>query len=97
MVVDPRVLLAEMDTLTRKGVDCSALKVSGNAHLIMPYHIALDGAAEAHLSGNEIGTTRRGIGPTYADLRHSPLVPKENQPVTVTVSVLQASDVSHTS
>ncbi len=67
VVVDPRVLLAEIDTLTSKGVDCSRLKVSGNAHLIMPYHQELDALHERHLGAAKLGTTKRGIGPTYAD------------------------------
>jgi len=67
VVVDPRVLLAEIDMLTSKGVDCSRLKVSGNAHLIMPYHQELDALHERHLGAAKLGTTKRGIGPTYAD------------------------------
>jgi adenylosuccinate synthase len=67
VVVDPRVLLAEIDLLTGKGVDCSRLKVSGNAHLIMPYHQELDAITERYLGRNKLGTTRRGIGPAYAD------------------------------
>ncbi len=67
VVVDPRVLLAEVDMLTSKGVDCSRLKVSGNAHLIMPYHQQLDALHERHLGAAKLGTTKRGIGPTYAD------------------------------
>ena len=67
VVVDPRVLLKEMDTLESKGVDCSALKVSGNAHLIMPYHRELDALHERHLGDGKLGTTKRGIGPAYAD------------------------------
>ena len=67
VVVNPRTLISEMDMLAQRAIDTSRIRVSRAAHVIMPYHIALDGAAEAHLSGNEIGTTRRGIGPTYAD------------------------------
>ncbi len=67
VVVDPRVLLAEIDMLTSRGVDCSRLKVSGNAHLIMPYHQELDALHERHLGAAKLGTTKRGIGPTYAD------------------------------
>jgi hypothetical protein len=62
------VLLAEIDMLRRKGIDCSKLKVSGNAHLILPYHQELDALAERrHLGKNKLGTTKRGIGPAYAD------------------------------
>jgi adenylosuccinate synthase len=67
VVVEPRVLLKEIDTLTAKGVDCSRLRVSGNAHLILPYHLLLDALHERYLGRNSIGTTRRGIGPAYAD------------------------------
>ena len=67
VVVDPGVLLAEIDTLNAKGVDTSRLVVSGNAHLIMPYHQELDRLTERFLGKNALGTTKRGIGPAYAD------------------------------
>ncbi len=67
VVVDPAVLLSEVDQLTRRGVDCSRLKVSTNAHLILPYHQALDRVTERFLGKNKLGTTKRGIGPAYAD------------------------------
>ena len=67
VVVDPAVLLAEMDTLTGLGIDVSRLVVSGNAHLIMPYHLELERLTERFLGKNAIGTTKRGIGPAYAD------------------------------
>ncbi|MCB0994065.1 MAG: adenylosuccinate synthase [Acidimicrobiales bacterium] len=67
VVVDPLVLIDEVDRLERSGVDCSRLKVSGNAHLIMPYHQELDVVMERHLGKNKLGTTKRGIGPAYAD------------------------------
>ncbi|MGH9018757.1 MAG: adenylosuccinate synthase, partial [Acidimicrobiales bacterium] len=67
VVVDPGVLLAELDTLAAKGVDVSRMVVSGNAHLIMPYHQELDRVTERYLGKNSLGTTRRGIGPAYAD------------------------------
>ncbi|MGH9072102.1 MAG: adenylosuccinate synthase [Acidimicrobiales bacterium] len=67
VVVEPGVLLDEVDTLTAKGVDCSGLKVSGNAHLIMPWHTEIDRMTERYLGKNKLGTTRRGIGPAYAD------------------------------
>jgi adenylosuccinate synthase len=66
-VVDPEVLLGEMDDLEGRGLSVEQLRVSGNAHLIMPWHIALDGASEKRLGKLQIGTTRRGIGPAYAD------------------------------
>jgi len=67
VVVDPGVLLSELDTLASNGVDVSRLVVSGNAHLIMPYHQELDRVTERFLGKNSLGTTRRGIGPAYAD------------------------------
>jgi adenylosuccinate synthase len=67
VVVDPAVLMEEVDTLAQKGIDCSRLKVSGNAHLIMPYHHELDRVTERYLGKNRLGTTKRGIGPAYAD------------------------------
>ena len=67
VVIDPMVLIDEMDRLAEAGVDCGRLKVSGNAHLIFPYHQALDVVAERHLGRNKLGTTKRGIGPAYAD------------------------------
>jgi adenylosuccinate synthase len=67
VVVDPRVLLAELDVLAARGVDTSRMKVSGNAHLILPYHQELDKVIERRLGKNKLGTTKRGIGPTYAD------------------------------
>jgi adenylosuccinate synthase len=67
VVVDPRVLLAELDVLAGKGVDTSRLRVSGNAHLILPYHQEIDKLTERRLGRNKVGTTKRGIGPAYAD------------------------------
>ncbi len=67
VVVDPGVLLKEMAMLESKGVDTSRLRVSGNAHMIFPYHQSLDALQERHLGKNKLGTTKRGIGPTYAD------------------------------
>jgi adenylosuccinate synthase len=66
-VVDPVVLLDELDDLQSRGLDPSVVVVSGNAHLIMPWHVAIDGASERRLGKLQIGTTRRGIGPAYAD------------------------------
>jgi adenylosuccinate synthase len=67
VVVDPAVLLEEMDGLTARGIDCSRLRVSSNAHLVMPYHQLIDRVTERYLGKNKLGTTKRGIGPTYAD------------------------------
>ncbi len=67
VVIDPAVLLAELDMLEGKGIDTSRLRVSGNAHLIMPYHQEFDRVTERFLGKNKLGTTKRGIGPAYAD------------------------------
>lgn len=67
VVVDPRVLITELDMLESKGVDTSKLRISGNAHLILPYHQELDKLTERRLGKNKVGTTKRGIGPAYAD------------------------------
>ena len=66
-VVDPAVLLREMAELADRGIDPSRLRLSGNAHLIMPYHRKLDAAMERYLGRQQIGTTKRGIGPAYMD------------------------------
>jgi adenylosuccinate synthase len=67
VVIDPAVLTAEIDALRRRRIDVSGLRISANAHVIMPYHVMLDTAGEARLGKLEIGTTKRGIGPCYAD------------------------------
>ncbi len=66
-VVDPRVLLEEMATLQSRGVDTSLVRLSANAHLIMPYHREIDALQERFLGKGQIGTTKRGIGPAYTD------------------------------
>jgi len=66
-VIDPAVLLAEMDMVAAKGLDPSRVRLSSNAHLIMPYHRKLDAAIERYLGKNLIGTTKKGIGPAYTD------------------------------
>ena len=67
VVVDPRVLIAEMDMLQSRGISPDNLKVSGNAHLILPYHQEIDRLTERRLGSRKLGTTKRGIGPAYAD------------------------------
>src|SRR5919106_918268 len=69
VVVDPRVLLEEVDGLAALGIaiDPSRLVVSGNCHMIMPYHLELEKVTERFLGKNALGTTKRGIGPAYAD------------------------------
>ena len=67
VVIDPKALFQEIDALQARGVSCDRLLVSANAHLIMPYHRALDKVTERFLGKAKIGTTGRGIGPTYGD------------------------------
>ncbi|MFG2819434.1 adenylosuccinate synthase [Kitasatospora sp. NPDC048365] len=67
VVIDPGVLLSELNGLNERGIDTSKLLISGNAHLITPYHRTLDKVTERFLGKRRIGTTGRGIGPTYAD------------------------------
>jgi adenylosuccinate synthase len=67
VVVDPRHLMKEMDEVRETGVDVSRLVVSGNAHMIMPYHLELEKVTERFLGKNALGTTKRGIGPAYGD------------------------------
>jgi len=67
VVVDPKVLLEEMDGLAARGIDCGRLLLSADAHLIMPHHRALDRVTERYLGAAKIGTTGRGIGPCYGD------------------------------
>ncbi len=67
VVIDPEILTGEIEGLKRQGVSTGNLKISANAHLIMPYHVFLDLAGEQKLGSLSIGTTRRGIGPCYAD------------------------------
>ena len=67
VVVDPRHLLKEMDQLHESGIDTSRLVVSGNAHMIMPYHLELEKVTERFLGRNALGTTKKGIGPAYGD------------------------------
>jgi adenylosuccinate synthase len=66
-VVDPTLLVKEIDDLEARGISTAGLRLSGNAHLIMPWHVASDSASERRLGRLQIGTTRRGIGPAYAD------------------------------
>jgi adenylosuccinate synthase len=67
VVVDPAVLIEEMDGLAVRGIDCARLRLSADAHLIMPHHRALDRVSERYLGEAKIGTTGRGIGPAYGD------------------------------
>lgn len=67
VVIDLEVLFGELDAMDAQGVDTSLLVVSANAHIIAPYHVTLDKVTERFLGNSKIGTTGRGIGPTYAD------------------------------
>src|SRR4051794_20437918 len=67
VVVNPLTLIDEFDTLSERGIDVSRVRVSRSAHVIMPYHVALDVGNEARLGDGKVGTTGRGIGPTYGD------------------------------
>jgi adenylosuccinate synthase len=67
VVIDPKILTDEIEGLKRQGISTGKLRISANAHMIMPYHVLLDTAGEAKLGSLSIGTTRRGIGPCYAD------------------------------
>jgi adenylosuccinate synthase len=66
-VVDPGLLVDELDELEGRGISTGTVRISGDAHLIMPWHVAVDSASERKLGRLQIGTTRRGIGPAYAD------------------------------
>ncbi|MFP3883663.1 MAG: adenylosuccinate synthase [Actinomycetota bacterium] len=66
-VIDPAVLLAEMEMLSERNLDPTRVRLSSNAHLIMPYHRKLDAVIERYLGKNQIGTTKKGIGPAYTD------------------------------
>ncbi|MEE9178099.1 MAG: adenylosuccinate synthetase, partial [Acidimicrobiia bacterium] len=66
-VIDPKVLLDEMEMVAGRGLDPSRVRLSSSAHLIMPYHRKLDAAIERYLGENQIGTTKKGIGPAYTD------------------------------
>ncbi len=67
LVVDPKWLLKEIDNLKKTGVTCNNLKISNRAHVVLPYHLKLDEVEEKRRGSNKIGTTKKGIGPTYVD------------------------------
>ena len=67
VVIDPEVLVAELDGLEGRGRSTAGLRISGNAHLVMPWHRLIDAQSELRLGSLQIGTTKRGMGPTYAD------------------------------
>lgn len=67
VVINPQVLLGELENLEENGIDTSNLKISNRAHVIMPYHVKLDEYQEEAKGANKIGTTKNGIGPAYMD------------------------------
>ena len=67
VVVDPRVLIEEMENLRQNGYSAENLRISDKAHIILPYHIEMDKLLEENRGSNKIGTTARGIGPAYCD------------------------------
>lgn len=67
VVLDPKDFIGELDGLEARGISTENLKIDPRAHIVMPWHIALDGLSEAFRGGKDIGTTKRGIGPTYMD------------------------------
>ncbi len=67
VVIDPAVLLREIANFTEKGISVENLKIDKRSHIIMPWHIVLDGLSEKARGANDIGTTKRGIGPCYSD------------------------------
>ena len=67
VVIDPKVLIEEIDNLKENGYDCKNLYISDKAHVIFPYHIAFDAMQEELRKERKIGTTKRGIGPAYED------------------------------
>lgn len=67
VVLDPKDLLGEIDSMSKRGISFDNLRIDPRAHIIMPWHIKLDGLSEKFRGGSDIGTTGRGIGPTYMD------------------------------
>ena len=67
VVVDPKVMLEEMDAMEKRGIDVSGIRLSNRAHVVLPYHSLMDGLSEELLGTGKIGTTKRGIGPCYQD------------------------------
>ncbi len=67
VVLDPKDFISELDEMESRGISTANLKIDPRAHIVMPWHITLDGLSEAFRGGSDIGTTKRGIGPTYMD------------------------------
>jgi adenylosuccinate synthase len=70
VVVDPQVMLEEMDAMEKRGIDVSGIRLSNRAHVVLPYHSLMDGLNEELRGKGKIGTTKRGIGPCYMDKDH---------------------------
>ena len=70
VVVDPKVMLEEMDAMEKRGIDVSGIRLSNRAHVVLPYHSLMDGLNEELRGKGKIGTTKRGIGPCYMDKDH---------------------------
>ena len=70
VVVDPKVMLEEMDAMEKRGIDVSGIRLSNRAHVVLPYHSLMDGLNEELRGKSKIGTTKRGIGPCYMDKDH---------------------------
>lgn len=67
VVLDPKDFISELDNLHARGISTDNLKIDPRAHVVMPWHIVLDGLSEKFRGNSDIGTTKRGIGPTYMD------------------------------
>ena len=67
VVVDPKVMLEEMDAMAARGIDVSGIRLSNRAHVVLPYHSLIDELSEELRGNSKIGTTKRGIGPCYQD------------------------------
>jgi adenylosuccinate synthase len=67
VVVDPKIMLEEMDAMTARGIDVAGIRLSNRAHVVLPYHCLMDGIGDESRGKNKIGTTKRGIGPCYMD------------------------------
>ncbi len=67
VVLDPKDFIGELDEMERRGISTATLKLDPRLHIVMPWHITLDGLSEEFRGGSDIGTTKRGIGPTYMD------------------------------
>lgn len=99
VVIDPKVLIQELDSLVKRGVPIGQLRISQRAHVIMPYHRLMDAVEEEQKGDAKIGTTKRGIGPTYTDkasrvgIRIVDLIDKEEFPELLKANVERKNEV----